>query len=208
MHVDMKVLRYASTFQKRAREFSQKIRIVMSDKPMDTDFQVQQTNDHHKPRGLWYAFGGAWIEWMSGEMPEWLGRYDYIYVIEVDDSKLVKVSIDNVKEFSEKYNSGNQIDRNQVDWNQVAGDFCGFEAPPPYRKGWGVPLWWNTIDIPSGCIWDSSCITSFRRIGEKKGEEWHLKGEEEEKVTTSLPDTIDDDDYYKNIMGWDDEAAE
>lgn len=194
------MLLFASIFHKLAREFSQPIRIAMSNRPIDENFKVFQGKGH-KLKGLWYAFGGAWLSWMSGEMPEWIGNYDYIYVIDVDESKLVKVTNETLTEFTDKYKDPTDF-YGKIDWRTVSQDYCGFEAPPPYVKSWDSPFWWETLDVPSGCIWDSSCITNVRRIGEKKSDEWHLSGEEGERVVTDLPSEIEEKDFYKNIWGW------
>jgi hypothetical protein len=33
----------------------------------------------HKPRGIWYAEGSNWLDWLSVEMPNWLNDCNYIY---------------------------------------------------------------------------------------------------------------------------------
>lgn len=198
----MDIEKYSEILYKKARELSLQVRIVMSNKPIDKSFVKPQDNKYPKPDGLWYSFGGSWLAFGSKEVPDMIEGYKFIYMIEVDESKLIKVSSDNLVDFWKKYKleSYKYDDAGRIDWIKVAKDYSGFENPPPYSTG--EYYWWNTLDVPGGCIWDGSCIKNLIRLGEKvSDEDWYLTGREEEpKISQDLVDEIDTVEFNQNEL--------
>jgi hypothetical protein len=142
-------------------------------------------------------------------MPQWIDRYKYIYILDIDESQVISVKSNekDINSFSSRYNLSSPYYRHgeQIDWKAVARDYCGFEVPPPYKKPWTASSWWSSIDVPSGCIWSGSCINEMTLLGKKSGDEWELYGEEGNKKTSDLGDEIEEDFYdnilYDNILG-------
>ena len=252
-----------SRIYKQGKEFNSQVRIVLSDRPIEESFNVNQKVSE-KPHGLWYAFGGTWIDFVSREMQYKYNSYNYVYMIDVDLSKIVQVpsTIEAVASFSDKYkqsissniprsmrprrfNHDSSPKRNhnqpkssyleiedtevsipsydiktaglnkkaawdseliyELDWSAVAKDYSGFETKIPYDKGArGKCRWWGTVDVPSGCIWDSSCIKEITLLGGKEKREdeedlWHLENDEGKTITRNLVDEIDYSELDRSV---------
>ena len=68
-------------------------KIIMSTEEEIIPKDVSQSpSNSFKPRGLWYAIGTEWVDWVRGNMPEW--ESDHIYKIELDDSKILHLGED------------------------------------------------------------------------------------------------------------------
>ena len=58
------------------------IKVTVSSKPISTiEDMTSLQADFHKPAGLWYACGGAWISWLESEMPDWLEDGKHLYKV-------------------------------------------------------------------------------------------------------------------------------
>ena len=125
-----------------------------------------------KPDGLWYACGNDWIQWVSGNMPEWIGRY--IYSLKINEDKMIMIeSGRQFKDFEETY-----IDRGyrgmRLNWKPVAeGDrsrglrpYGGIEICPVQTESAAIS-WYSGWDVASGCIWDPSIITEATLIAKQ-----------------------------------------
>jgi len=122
-----------------------------------------------KPEGLWYACGNDWIQWVSGEMPEWIGRY--IYSLKINEDKMLMIeSAEQFKDFEEKY-AGRGRGGARLNWKPVAeGDrarglkpYGGIEICPAQYESQAIS-WYSSWDVASGCIWDPSIITEATLI--------------------------------------------
>jgi len=129
---------------------------------------VKQKTASFKPMGLWYDFGGAWLEWCLCEEESWLEKY--IHKIEVDKTKLLVLStIKEVCDFQDRFNLGteekpflNQI----IDWESMSQVYSGIEINPYFDDlrfsiSIVVGSWYYAWDVPSGCIWNPDCITKI-----------------------------------------------
>ena len=55
-----------------------------------------------KPKGLWYAIGDEWIQWVKSESPQWAEQY--LYEIQLDLSKiLVLDTVEKVKSINDTF---------------------------------------------------------------------------------------------------------
>lgn len=124
-----------------------------------------------KPFGLWYACGGAWIEWLETEMPEWLEDGKYLYEVRPNYSAgglaagrygdyvggVLRLSTEEeVVEFSRTYSNFDK-----VDWYEVASIWDGIEICP-YQDDLRLSMhgWYYPWDVASGCIWRPSGLAS------------------------------------------------
>jgi hypothetical protein len=191
--MDLKTYEYTSTFYKKARELGMpNVRIILSKNAhVKSNFVIPQTNDHMKPKGVWYAFGGAWIALANSVSRGGLSAYNYVYEIDVDINKMLVIkSGSDYKKLPDAFKT--LLSVKYVDWKQVAKNYCGVEFPAPYNYDEindMIPL-----DAPSGCIWNSDAITNIKLLGKKINNKWVFKqGEPEEETTNTLQDALPED---------------
>lgn len=115
-----------------------------------------------KPRGLWYSMGNSWRDWIESEMPDWNPSYDFAYKLEVDTTDiLILKTEEDVHTLSRDYGrriiNGNPT---SIDWVEIAGSWKGIEFPEYLYSVRYDYLWYSTVDVAGGCIWDMSAIKS------------------------------------------------
>lgn len=123
--------------------------------------RVLQGRSSAKPKGLWYAKGLAWVEWLIAEQPDWLKPY--LYRIHMDKRDVLALrTIDDILAFASRY----AADAHSVRWRDVADDYAGIEIAP-YRydlRGDMRVFWYTGWDIPSGCVWEPGIILDVEEI--------------------------------------------
>lgn len=142
-------------------------RIVMAKKEiLPLRFPVKQSRyGDFKPKGLWYAIGTEWIDWVRSEMPHWEG--DMIYKIELNPSKILYIRNRNeLLSFSNQYSVINQDSdiMGSIDWKSVAEKYSGIEISPYQHDLRYNITWYYTWDVASGCIWKEDGIKSINRV--------------------------------------------
>lgn len=122
--------------------------------------------DRHsfKPVGLWYEIDGGWIDWCSGEQPDWARAYAGHYPIEVTiPTRLLTLATPaDVWAFSRRYSTNIVPHLRGIDWQRVARDHGGIEI----RNYWKMStlrfeidlMWFYGWDCSSGCVWDLTAI--------------------------------------------------
>jgi hypothetical protein len=141
-----------------------------------------------KPNGRWYSFGNEWGEWVDANMegrndgkkpvefrlapgslhpltkdgrgPPRIPSIDRKKVlllatphdIEVFSTIFVKPSP--MSEFA----MAGPMDMVTIDWKRVATRFAGIEFNPYAREMRYKYVWYITVDLRSGCIWDPAAI--------------------------------------------------
>jgi hypothetical protein len=126
-----------------------------------------------KPKGLWFAYGTAWINWVAGNMPDWERKH--IYKIQVDFDNIINLdSQDGIEEFGNKYGKSifpedtftaiwNRQSPMQIDWNEVSKNYSGVSIPN-YQYKYGAFDWTTGFDISSGCIWNKKAILNIEKL--------------------------------------------
>lgn len=148
-------------------------RIIMAKKAiLPAKFPVEQRTSSMKPIGLWYAIGTEWIDWVTTEMPGWMG--DKFYRIEITPRVLKLDTARKVHAFTKRYELPKVHDPERprslryrysdIDWVRVAKDYAGIEIAPYQHTLRHTYLWYYGWDVASGCIWDKSGVKSIRRI--------------------------------------------
>ena len=143
-----------------------------------------------KPDGVWYGCGDAWLKWLALEMPEWFGRVNYVYELEIYDAFMkVITNAEQFKSFEQEFwaraphqeraEHAGPIDGiyHMIDWPLLAGiDWDGIEICP-YLQEFRISNsgWYYPWDVASGCIWDSEALVGepkllWQRDTEKEGE--------------------------------------
>jgi len=151
-------------------------RIVYSTRPtLDTTFRQspvpsgdQITTADIKPQGMWYGLGTSWKDYAS---ENGLRVGSYVYRVQLDPDRILAVTPVNLRSFTRQYGERWRVrgfDLGwKINWNNVAQHYAGVEFNP-YNK-WSHKvgedsLWYQGIDVPSGCVWDGSAITSVESL--------------------------------------------
>ena len=146
-------------------------RLVNTDlEEIDLEQDYLVLNREAKPEGLWYAIDHAWLDWCSGEMPEWVK--DLLFSLRVDTKDiLVLDTVDKVKSFIHRYSVPawpQAIRLQSIKWFDVSKDYKGVEIVNYHTMRWNSELndqlWLMGWDVDSGCIWDLSCINKVTQI--------------------------------------------
>jgi hypothetical protein len=107
----------------------------------------------NKPKGLWYAIGTDWIDWVRMEMPEW--EQDHLFKLETTNKVPILKSKDDLKRFEEVYLVKHESGMKLIDWYEVSKDYAGIELH--LYNDWDHD-WTYGWDIRSGCIWNKAGI--------------------------------------------------
>ena len=128
---------------------------------VDTNKKYNQVNDNMslKPKGMWYALGGTWNEFLK----HWDHTYAYqnVFYSDIDYSNILRINTEEkFKKFDEMYN----LKGGFIDWIRVSQDYKGIEIIPMRSESRLKYFWYYGWDIPSGCIWDTSAIKNSVKI--------------------------------------------
>mgnify|MGYP001769505466 CR=1 FL=1 len=132
-----------------------------------------------KPQGFWYSLGTDWLSWVRSEMPHW--EYPFLYELLIDKSKLLIINNTNdllnfINEYSIANSSikfDNRYEYKKINWYILAKKYSGIEFSN-YRKSYllnknelnTLSLWYDGIDVSSGCIWNKNALISINLIQE------------------------------------------
>lgn len=145
------------------REIPEGILTTCSSKPIPAIWDTSRSCGYsHKPRGLWYAPGREWIDWMRYEMPNWLNNVNYVYRIVPSGTVLKLQTSQEVRDFHNKFKSR---DGQEINWGAVTEEYDGVEIIPyqPDLRYSNIG-WYYTWDLASGCIWRPSGATEMELI--------------------------------------------
>ena len=145
-------------------------RIFLCKKPY-TSFKdmTNRQRTSHKPEGLWYAHGDAWVEWAEGNIPESLEESHYLYEVQLHPKQILTLSTKPMlKAFDSAFKAKNIYgfdfagEYSQVDWPDVATGWAGIEIIPWQR--YPRPPWYNSWDVASGCVWGEQGVKSIKLL--------------------------------------------
>jgi len=145
-------------------------RIIMShEKEIVPRDVAQSLSNSFKPRGLWYAIGTAWIDWVRDNMPNW--EADYAHRVQVDESKILRLGEDmSYTEFEQLFGADfrtyetNPVCTNIKWWKVKAYKGAKYSGIEIVHPGGMMGSWERTWDISSGCIWRTNAIKSIELI--------------------------------------------
>jgi hypothetical protein len=130
-----------------------------------------------KPAGLWYSCGTEWLKFVETELPEFQEGATMVFAIGYEPSKMLRVtSPDQAERVSYRYRD---YDSRRVDWEKVSAKYAGIECCPysshkiPFQL-YQTSAWYLAFDVPSGCIWDTSILTTKRLVAELKEDGWEV----------------------------------
>lgn len=171
-------LREAETVHQKLRQIINPTeRLVSSDRSSFTSsFNIEQqkvtgTEEYMpsgvdmKPKGMWYGIGTSWIDWAEENGME-TGKYFYTIVIRPE--RVIVVTPENLGQFERKYGKmHSRFGFKFINWYDVAQQYDGVEFNP-YGKFTSraamKSIWYSGVDVPSGCIWNSRAIQSFKPV--------------------------------------------
>ena len=141
-------------------------RIVMSDTTSITPPNIPSSKQRidFKPIGMWYGIGTEWVDWVRSEMSHW--ETDNVFKIDINPSKMLFIKNENdVIKLQEQYG----VDKfgmgdYKIDWSLVAKDYSGIEFNPYHYALSRKYMWYYSIDVASGCIWDKGALKRAQAI--------------------------------------------
>ena len=137
-------------------------RICVANKELSLRPITKKQTIGFKPIGLWYAFGKEWLKYLNTVLKEPAGKF--IYKFDIDKCKMVYLNSEyRIHTFTQKYGVKEESEESRkygtvedmIDWSKVANDYEGVEFDPYFKDLEKVYQWYETVSIPSGCIWDS-----------------------------------------------------
>lgn len=156
--------------------------LVSPDKISEVKDMAASCTKSFKPRGLWYANGTEWLQFLKYEMPDWMGNINHIYKIKPNYSSggiggtggVLKLStredvLDFTREFGvDPYGMGT---KDNINWPNVTKAWDGIEIIPYQDSlrmdGW--TSWYYPWDIGSGCIWRPSGVSDMELLSSRPG---------------------------------------
>jgi len=135
-----------------------------------------------KPNGLWYAKGNSWMEFVRTEMADMTKDAKYVYAIGFDKSEILSITSGRqaervtykFKDFDLSYKSNINV----IDWSRMVKKGKAGVEFMPYERGYFSSdysmAWYSGIDVPSGCIWNTSILTTKQVVAELKEDGWEV----------------------------------
>ena len=124
-----------------------------------------------KPTGLWYSINNEWLEWCSGNMPDWVKGWSYLLEMDMSDILILSTTKD-LKEFNDAYMKKLSQYCYSIDWWKVSRDYPGIEIQKYHHLKWmsdknlndfSQLLWLYGWDVSGGCVWDLSLVKAAKR---------------------------------------------
>jgi hypothetical protein len=155
-------------------------KLALTDSPLQD--RTYEQGSTMKPNGLWYAKGNSWMEFMRTEVAEMTEDAKYVYAIGFDKSKVVSITsgrqAERVTYMFKNYELSQRANVDIVDWDRMTKIGKGGVEFIPYDRGYMSAnyrmVWYLGIDVPSGCIWDTSILTTKQVVAELKEDGWEV----------------------------------
>jgi hypothetical protein len=112
-----------------------------------------------KPEGLWYAFGQSWIDYklLHGKLDA-----SFVFELSIDESKIIALrNAQDIQKFNDTYRVGD--DGKIINWLEVSKQYDGIELVP-FDPEYSELHWYQTFDVPSGCIWNLKSIRAVQLV--------------------------------------------
>ena len=155
-------------------------KLALTDSPLQD--RIYKQGSTMKPNGLWYAKGNSWMEFVRTVAPGMVEDAKYVYSIGFDKSEIVNIASGKQAErFTYRFKD-RELSRKSnisvVDWDSVTKVGNAGVEFMPYERGYlsadYTMAWYLGIDVPSGCIWDTSILTTKQLVAELKENGWEV----------------------------------
>jgi len=138
---------------------------------------------------FWFACGVGWIDylyggdknhrWFEKENPEMKKKLLYLYEFKLkkDNNVLLVNTQKKLAKFNKKYGNIVRDGYVEINWYKVSKDYDGIIFCPYFKnvifslkskKLAKKYLWYNTLDVPSGCIWNTKVIKKSKLFATRK----------------------------------------
>jgi len=128
---------------------------------MTPDAIMDVSQDKHQ----WYSIGTAWLDWIQGEMPDWLAPCTY--VVEFGQEPLMVNSKESVAMFEQKYILDVERPKDKaIDWKLLYENNVGAVEFSPYDRSFENThlSWYDSIDMASGAIVNKKIIKRIIKL--------------------------------------------
>lgn len=147
-------------------------RIIVTCEPLVLRQEIvrQESFPDHKPFGLWYGCGRAWINWIDTTGVH--NSFEHVYRLNLQPETLLRISTRaEFDAFDREYAVGHPklAMLRYPDWKRVAEVYSGIEICPyrfEQRTIWigYFAVWYGTWDVASGCVWDTHIIRGVEQL--------------------------------------------
>ena len=154
-------------------------KLALIDSPLQD--RTYEQGSRMKPNGLWYAKGNSWMEFVTEIMI--MAEYaKYVYAIGFDKSKILSITsgrqAERVTYMFKDHELSRKANVSIVDWDRITKIGKAGVEFIPYERGYFsadyTMAWYLGIDVPSGCIWDTSILTTKQVVAELKEDGWEV----------------------------------
>jgi hypothetical protein len=156
---------YCPSFKRLQKAAKAHQYVVMSRKKIRYIYNTNHQEIDIKPKGLWFGIQDHWIRWIKYEMPQW--KEPNLTSLEIDENKLLIIdTVEKIQEFDQTYGRYLEDFPNfrVINWKEVAKQYDGILFPVYFPDQRRIYIWYNAIDIPSGCIWNKQAVKNFQSI--------------------------------------------
>jgi hypothetical protein len=120
----------------------------------------------HKPGGLWWAEGTAWLEFCAYNYQQKLHRNHYEVELAPGANVLRLATRAEIADFSAAFGTPPEPGFGQygpkqvraIHWDQVAEQYSGIEVSDPRGEARWEDYWLDKWDVPSGCVWHAEAV--------------------------------------------------
>lgn len=129
-----------------------------------TNMTASNIKDASEGFHQWYSMGTAWLDWIQGNMPDWLAPCTY--AIEFSRNPLIINSEPILQMFSKKYiKNMDMVKDAAINWEKAYHANIGAIEFNPYNREWADSFpWYGSIDMASGAIVMKSIIKNVVKL--------------------------------------------
>ena len=157
-----------------------KAKLALTDSPLQD--RTYEQGSRMKPNGLWYAKGNSWMEFVRTEIMIMAEDAKYVYAIGFDMDKVLSIKsgrqAERVTYMFKDHELSRKANISIVDWGRITKIGKAGVEFIPYERGYFSRdysmAWYSGIDVPSGCIWDTSILTTKQIVAELKEDGWEV----------------------------------
>ena len=157
-----------------------KAKLALTDSPLQD--RTYEQGSRMKPNGLWYAKGNSWMEFVRTEIMIMAEDAKYVYAIGFDMDKVLSIKsgrqAERVTYMFKDHELSRKANISINDWDRITKIGKAGVEFIPYERGYFSRdysmAWYSGIDVPSGCIWDTSILTTKQVVAELKEDGWEV----------------------------------
>jgi hypothetical protein len=142
------------------------MRIHNSATSLSLDSRVYQAKRTYQPEGFWYGIDASWVNWCKANMPELVGKYNYV-IHPYQAKRILHLDVNyQVIKFHYLYRN-KEHPLAGIHWERVMEEYDGIEitnfrafSPELLTEGY---LWHMAWQVDCGCIWRNFDIRPMER---------------------------------------------